>query len=175
MDHFVKFVKWMTGEGQASRLIQPSRPPFVYRGHGIGHDMRASVRPRLGHDISIDMCASVRPCLGHGIGHIMRASLRPCLGHGIRIQKRASCRQASIGDLGTSKASITLSPEAFGAKTWACPGRVEDTGHGHGRVPSRVKSPIGSNREINSHGLGTRACLDMFKPCEPHGPSTWPC
>ncbi|KHG08762.1 hypothetical protein F383_35933 [Gossypium arboreum] len=66
-------------------------------GHGIGIEMRASVRhvwdmhqlkevnqckTRLRH-ASTTRCVSVRPCLGHGIGIEMRASVRPCLGHGI--------------------------------------------------------------------------------------------
>ncbi|KHG14960.1 Protein P [Gossypium arboreum] len=59
------------------------------------------------------MRASVRPCLGHGIGLDMRASIRPCLEHGIS-NSPSCCHQASIRDQGTSEASITLSPEAFG-------------------------------------------------------------
>ncbi|KHG05106.1 Anthranilate phosphoribosyltransferase [Gossypium arboreum] len=36
------------------------------------------------------------------------------LEHDIDIETRASCRQVNIRNQGTSKASITLSPEAFG-------------------------------------------------------------
>ncbi|KHG26630.1 Uroporphyrinogen decarboxylase [Gossypium arboreum] len=85
--------------------------------------MRANVRPCLEHGIDNVMRASVRPCLGHGVDHIMRASVRPCLGHGIGSYLKLMiyessydvlmCRQASIGDQGTSEASITLSPEAL--------------------------------------------------------------
>ncbi|KHG24642.1 UvrABC system C [Gossypium arboreum] len=91
--------------------------------HGIMDIVKASVRPCLGHGIGIDMCASVIPCLGHGIGHNMRANVRPCLGYDIgsysKLMRYKSsyvalmCRQASIRDLETSEASITLSPEAF--------------------------------------------------------------
>ncbi|KHG30501.1 Hemicentin-1 [Gossypium arboreum] len=52
-------------------------------GIGIGHDMRAIVRPCLEHGINNVMRAIVRPCPGHGIGVVRCTNVRPCLGHGI--------------------------------------------------------------------------------------------
>ena len=61
------------------------------------------------------------------------------------------------------------------AKTQACHGRVKDTGHRHGCMSGRVKTPVSSNLEFTSHGLGAWACPLVLRPCEPYGPSARPC
>ncbi|KHG12215.1 hypothetical protein F383_03664 [Gossypium arboreum] len=151
-------------------------------GHGVGHDMRASVKPCLVHGIDVDMCAS-----GTMSGTWHRPHHESQCSYSKLMRYKSSyvalmCRQASIGDQGTSDASITLSPEAFetrpygghglvhervpwlcalkglltseiesqGFCTRACHGRVGDTGHGHGRVPSRVKTLVVTSMSLSS-------------------------
>ncbi|KHG08232.1 Sun domain-containing 1 [Gossypium arboreum] len=80
-------------------------------GHGVSHNMRASVRPCLEHSISNVMRASVRPCLEHGISVDLCTSVRPCLGHGVSHIMRASCKTMS----GTWHQQFALLYEAYRA------------------------------------------------------------
>ncbi|KHG03240.1 Mitochondrial import protein mas5 [Gossypium arboreum] len=114
---------------------------------------------------------STRSCVTHGLPHehvvqpcvhyisIFQVSMhsskhrqrhgrvsQPCRGHGLtHVRVPWPC---------ALKGLLTSKTECQGfytrAETRACHGRVRDMSHGHGRLPSRVKTPIGSNRKINS-------------------------
>ncbi|KHG09825.1 Corticoliberin [Gossypium arboreum] len=86
------------GKGQASRLKPISRPLFVYRGHGVGHDMKASCKTVSG--------------TWHRPQHESQCSYSKLMRYESEYVA-LMCRQASVRDQGTSEALITLSPEAL--------------------------------------------------------------